>query len=125
MSLDVTLYTVERQFVSCNHCGGTVEVAVKSAEVYEANITHNLNAMAAEAGIYGIVWHPETNGIERAVQLIEPLRKGIQDMKARREHYEKFNSPNGWGLYENFLPWLERYLTACEGWPDAKVEVSR
>ena len=125
MSLDVTLYTTRRQFVACNRCGGTIEVEVKGEEVFEANITHNLGEMAREAGVYGIVWRPEENGIERAAQIIDPLRKGVEDIRARREHYEQFNSPNGWGLYKNFLPWLERYLTACAEWPDAKVEVSR
>ena len=30
-----------------------------SEEVYNSNITHNLNKMAAEAGIYRLLWYPE------------------------------------------------------------------
>jgi hypothetical protein len=113
MSLDVYL-----KMPACPHCG-------HSSEGWSANITHNLTAMADEAGIYKEVWRPEEVGITKASQLIEPLRKGIGLMKADRARFELHNSPNGWGLYENFLPWLEEYLKACEDNPDAEVEVSR
>ena len=33
--------------------------------------------------------------------------------------------PNGWGLYEHFVPWIERYLAACIANPDSIVTVSR
>ena len=46
-------------------------------------------------------------------------------MKSDPERFEQFNSPNGWGLYEHFIPWIERYLEACEANPDATVSVSR
>lgn len=72
-------------------------------------------------------FNPEfpVNGITTAEQLIEPLEKAIADMKARPKYYEQFNSPNGWGTYKNFVPWLEKYLAACKEYPDAVVEVSR
>ena len=113
MSLDISLCRNK-----CPHCG-------RSDEGYSANITHNLNKMADEAGIYGILWRPEENGIEKAAQLIEPLRKAIAEMKADPPRFEKHNSPNGWGLYENFVPWLERLLVACEEYPEAAVHASR
>jgi hypothetical protein len=81
--------------------------------------------MAVEAGIYGVVWRPEENGITTAGQLIEPLRKAIADMKADPERFKKHNASNGWGTYGQFLPWLENYLRACEETPDAAVSVSR
>lgn len=60
-----------------------------------------------------------------ARDLIEPLRVGLEKLRSNRKHYESFNSPNGWGLYENFVPWVARYLGACEEHPDAEVSVSR
>jgi hypothetical protein len=48
MSLDITL------------------TVVRETSVFERNITHNLNRMADEAGIYGVIWRPEENGIETA-----------------------------------------------------------
>jgi hypothetical protein len=95
------------------------------APVFQANITHNLIAMAREAGIATCLWDPGDIDIEYARQLIGPLRAGIALMKADPVRFKAFDSSNGWGLYENFVPWLERYLAACEENPDAEVVVSR
>lgn len=122
MSLDVWLNDTTETI--CQHCGSQAG----SPEVYEAfsaNVTHNLGRMAEEAGLYEIVWRPEENGIEKASQLIVPLEAGIALMKSDPERFEAFNSPNGWGLYKNFVPWLERYLAACREHPNAAVHVSR
>jgi hypothetical protein len=102
-----------------------VEPDATSSEVYSANITHNLSKMADAAGIYECLWRPEEVGITKASQLIEPLTKGLEFLKSDPDRFEKFNSPNGWGLYNNFVPWVERYLEACTEYPDAKVSVSR
>jgi hypothetical protein len=85
------------------------------------NVTHNLGKMAREAGIYEACWHPEKIGITHARQLIEPLQSAITAMKADPERFKKHDVPNGCGLYEHFLPWLERYLEACQAHPDAEV----
>jgi hypothetical protein len=99
--------------------------ADRPTEVYGRNITHNLNKMAMEAGIYEALWRPEEIGIVRADQLIEPLTVGLDKLKADPEHYQKFNAPNGWGMYEHFVPFVEDYLEACKENPDAEVNVSR
>lgn len=125
MSLDVYLHEPRKIPYRCTHCNCEGEVAVEGGCVYDANITHNLNVLAAAAGIYKEVWRPEEIGITTARQLIEPLQAGLAKMKADRGYYETFNAENGWGLYENFVPWLERYLAACEENPDALVSVSR
>lgn len=100
-------------------------IRVQPTEVYSANITHNLGEMAEEAGIYKHLWRPEEIGITKAEQLILPLRAGIGRMEANPERFKKFNAPNGWGMYEHFMPWLHKYLEACEQYPDATIEVSR
>jgi hypothetical protein len=46
-------------------------------------------------------------------------------MKARPKHYEKFNSSNGWGMYHNFIPWIEEYLKALKEFPEAQVVCDR
>jgi hypothetical protein len=99
--------------------------AVRPTEVYSRNITHNLNKMAMEAGIYEALWRPEEIGIVRADQLIEPLTVGLDKLKADPEHYQKFNAPNGWGMYEHFVPFVEDYLQACKENPDAEVRACR
>jgi hypothetical protein len=92
--------------------------------VYEANITHNLGRMADAVGIYKCLWHPDELGITKASQLIEPLRAGLSLLLSDRDGFEQFNAENGWGTYEQFGPWLERLLQACEKFPDADVRVS-
>lgn len=97
----------------------------KPVEVYSANITHNLGAMAQEAGIYMHLWRPEELGFTKAADLIEPLRAGLELMKADPTRFEAHNSPNGWGLYKHFVPFVEKYLAACEENPGATLWVSR
>lgn len=93
--------------------------------LYDANITHNLGRMADEAGIYYALWRPEEIGKTTAAEIIELLESGLADLKARPEYFEKFNSPNGWGTYEHFVPFVEEYLEACKAHPDSIIEVSR
>ena len=99
---------------------------VKEGErVFARNITHNLGRMANAAGIYTVLWRPDENGITKASQCIEPLSAGLLELVRNRGKYEAFNSPNGWGMYEHFVPFVTACLTACCDWPDADVEVSR
>lgn len=123
MSLDVYL-TKKAEEHTCDACHGT-GIIKEDTEVYWANITHNLHRMAEEAGIYNHLWRPEECGITKAIELIAPLAEGLARMKANPEHYKQFDSPNGWGTYENFVPWIEKYLKACIENQDAEVRVSR
>lgn len=107
MSLDVYLTDAE-----CN-------------QVFSANITHNLNEMAAEAGIYKHLWRPEEIGITKAKQLIAPLREGLIAMVSEPAKFKALNPPNGWGKYDGFLIWIANYMQACMDNPDADVNVSR
>jgi len=98
---------------------------VMPTDVYSANITHNLGKMAREAGIYECMWRPEEIGITKASQLIAPLETGLEGLKKDPEYFKRFDSGNGWGLYVNFVPFVEKYLAACRDNPDADVSVSR
>lgn len=113
MSLDVYLYMKE-----CQACGA-------HPMLFNANITHNLGPMAKEAEIYDILWRPDENGIEIAMQLIDQLEDAIKIMQKDPERFKKYDSENGWGLYEHFVPWLSDYLEACKDNPEAEVSVSR
>lgn len=94
-------------------------------EVFDTNITHNLNIMATEAGIYDCLWRPEEFGYYYARDIIEPLMLGLEKLKNNREYYEQFNSPNGWGIYEHFVPFVEEILKMCRCFPDAIIQVDR
>ena len=94
-------------------------------KLYWRNITHNLGKMAEEAGIYKHLWRPDEHGITHARQLIEPLTAGVALLSTQKARFEAFNSPNGWGMWEHFLPFCADYLQACRDHPDALVRVSR
>lgn len=100
-------------------------IAVRPTCVYDRNITHNLSRMADEAGIYRHVWRPDKAGVNTAGDLIEVLRSGIALMESDPQRFRKFDDPGGWGTYDQFLPWVRDYLSACEENPDATVRVSR
>lgn len=99
--------------------------AVVRTEVFEANITHNLNTMAEAAGIYQHLWRPEELGLKTAGELIAPLGIALGALKSDPERFKKHNPPNGWGTYEGFVEWVEKYLQACIAHPDAEISVWR
>ena len=121
-----------------------VTLTREDEHVYDANITHNLGTMAQEAGIYYALWRPYMLGVDNpewathqeedeyeentevlAGEIIDIVERGLADMKARPDHYRQFDSPNGWGTYDNFVPWVERYLAALKEFPNAIITVSR
>ena len=120
MSLDVHL--MREKWVSYDKGKTLTE---ENEEVYWANITHNLGEMADKAGIYYALWRPEEIGKTKASEIIELLEKGLNDLKSRPEYFEQFNSPNGWGMYKNFVPFVEKYLDACKQFPESIIEISR
>jgi hypothetical protein len=96
-----------------------------SSIAYTANITHNLNKMAAEAGIYKHLWRPDEIGIRKAKQLIEPLCGGLKMLAGDPGRFKALNPPNGWGTYRGLIAFVASYLEACVQWPEATVSVSR
>lgn len=99
--------------------------AQDAAEVYSANITHNLSTMASHAGIYEALWRPEEIGIDLARQLIEPLTAGLGVLLNDPERFKAFNPSNGWGSYDGLVGFVRNYLEACRQFPDATVYASR
>lgn len=125
MSLDIDLIHTPMKEIRCPHCGGEIAVASKEECVFDGNITHNLNVMADKAGIYQALWRPEELGATRADGLVALLRKGLQDLLERPEHYRQWNPENGWGSYEVLVKFTQDYLQVCEQYPQAVIRVSR
>lgn len=107
MSLDITLSAVRR------------------TEVYSTNITHNLGRMAAQAGIYDCLWDAQETGFKTAFDITARLETGIHYLKSNPEQFKQYNATNGWGTYDQFVPWLEELLEACKANPDAEINISR
>ena len=120
MSLDISLINTNK--LTCD-CGKVYDLG--TTEVFDANITHNLNKMADAAGIYEALWRPASIGKYQAFEIIPILEHGLQILKADPKKYSQFNPSNGWGTYDGFIPWIEEYLEACKKWPESRIWVSR
>ena len=95
-------------------------------QLFSSNITHNLNTMAKEVGIYKCLWRPdELWENPTAAKVIPHLEAGLLKLKSHPEHYKQFDAKNGWGIYEDFVPFVEEVLDACKMHPKANVVVSR
>ena len=126
MSLDVYLYGPSYPTpCRCRDCGLAHTTTARGDEIYSANITHNLRAMAMKAGLYQSLWRPEELGITKASELVPALRHGLEWLESEPARFTPFNASNGWGLYEHFVPFVRSYLKACEDSPQATVVVSR
>ena len=105
MSLDITIST------KC--CG---------AQLHWQNITHNLRTMAEQAGIGNALWSPGEG--MTASELGKILEPAMVVMYEYPDRFKAFDAANGWGTYDDFMPWLEKLLTACNEHPNAVVTAS-
>lgn len=124
MSLDITLYG-EDEIVDCrcSNCGHT-HTATNQTTLFDVNITHNLNKMAAVAGLYYPLWHPEEIGT-KAGELIPALKTGIDALILKADICKELAPSNGWGDYDLLLRVANEYLDACIKNPQATIYVSR
>lgn len=99
-----------------------LEVEGEEFTVADKNITHNLNRMWQEAGVYEALYESEG---KTAKEIIPTLEEGLQRMIADPKHFKQFDSPNGWGLYKNAVPWLAELIAEFKEYPDGVIGVSR
>lgn len=99
--------------------------AVVHTNIFDLNITHNLAAMAKEAGLYQVMWRPEEIGIKKCSQALPLLLDGLNALKTRKEDMLKHNPPNGWGTYDDFVKIVTGYAVVCKNNPDGEISVSR
>lgn len=166
MSLDVSLYAQEPEqkvkgtgiFVREN--GGNVELTVEQVKekfpnyefdsspdivfedcVFEYNITHNLNKMAMECGLYEAMWRPymlhpdfttevdeykfESSHEMKASDIEQKLSEGLTELENNPEKYKEFNPENGWGTYDGLVQFAKKYLEVVNDYPNAIIETSR
>lgn len=99
---------------------------IQPVVVFEKHITHNLAQMADQIGVYKHLWRPDEIGIEKAGQLIQPLRDAIQIVRSDVEgRLRKFEPENKWGTRDYLLEFMNTLLDHCEEYPDAAYSVSR
>jgi hypothetical protein len=86
------------------------------------NITHNLGPMWREAGVYDALY--QSQGM-KADEVRAVVLAGLDAMKREPERFKAFNAPNGWGLHEHAVAFLESFIAAIYEHPDAVIRVSR
>lgn len=102
------------------------EDVIESDVVFSGNITHNLGAMAKEAGLYEVLWRPEEDkSITKAGDLVEVLSVGLRTLNNDPQRYRALNPDNGWGTYDILIKFVSEYLLACIMYPEATIEASR
>lgn len=138
MSLDITLK--RKRWITYDQ----LSFEEDSEIVYETNFTHNAGLCAGKAGIYTCIWRPyklrsgdvefenreeeyefEERQIIKAEEIISYLEKGLELLKSDPTYYKTFDPSNGWGKYDDFVPFVEKYLEACKEFPESIIEVSR
>jgi uncharacterized surface protein with fasciclin (FAS1) repeats len=97
----------------------------KPIEVYERNITHNLNEMAEKAGIYKHLWRPDELELTKAWELVLPLEEGLDRLRKDPDTFKVFSPKNGWGSYDILVEFVESYIAACKEHPGSIIRVSR
>ena len=95
---------------------------VMEVSVVDKNITHNLSKMWREAGVYDALYNSEG---KKAEDVIPTLEKGLQLMIQKPSHFKQFDASNGWGTYENAVPWLAELIEEFKKYPDGIIEISR
>jgi len=106
-------------------------MVTKPVEVYESNITHNLNRMAAKVELsngmtlYDIMWRPEEHNLKFAKDIAELLDEGWNILLSDPNHFRQFSPENHWGSYEGLCDFVYNYRNACWDNPDAELRVYR
>lgn len=94
---------------------------VISGDVYSESISANLTAIAVAVGIERHLWSPASVGITRADEMVPALTEAIAKLKADPDQFFKYDAPQRWGIYEQFLAYLERYLAQCKRYPTMDI----
>lgn len=106
------------------------EKTYESDTYFHINLTHNLTDMAAKCKVdpynncitiygekptlYDLLWHPkEILGIVKPnMEYVEGLVSCYRKLLEDAEYFQKFNSDNGWGTYEQLLRRTKEYIKA-------------
>lgn len=125
MSLDFYIHSAEEPAATqepCPHCHQAMIVEPDREELFWANITHNVSRMWTAAGVRDALYDSEG---WRAGDIIGTLTEGVAAMERDPPRFRALSAPNGWGTYEQALPWLRKVLAACVEHPDGVIHISR
>ena len=90
--------------------------------VVDKNITHNLAQMWREAGVYDALYNSEGC---IAGDLLPTLERGLRDMIANPSRFKHLSADNGWGTYEQAVPWLSELVREFKKYPEGIISISK
>ena len=98
------------------------ESTKRTYDLFSRNYTHNVTPMWKLANIYDELYN--SNG-KQPEEVIEKLKKGLEDMQKHPEKYVPLNPLNGWGDYNGAIEFLEEVIKACENNPESEIYISK
>lgn len=122
MNLKISLHLPLSEEVWCPCCNNTFK---PTREVFSTEISDDLRFMAREAGLLNFVWYSDENNVIYAKQMVIPLQKAIEKLKANTDYFHRYEGKCDDSKCYNFLLFLEQYLRACKKYNEALIEVSR
>lgn len=101
------------------------EVTSEDNIYWHDNITHNLGAMADhcycycpdKTSLHSILWRPEETTLltvsgKLTPSYVKALSICLEELKERRNYYEKFNPANGWGSYDTLYNFVDSLIAS-------------
>lgn len=88
---------------------------------HDHNITHNVGPMLRAAGLD---WHDYRGESLTARHLAIEATGALERLVREPDEFRPMGAPNGWGTYDQVLPFLARLILDCIKHPDAIVSVS-
>jgi hypothetical protein len=58
-------------------------------------------------------------------EILPNLEAGLALMKTEPERFKPHSASNGWGTYEQAVPWLEDFIEQIKEYPDGVIGISR
>tara|TARA_R100000935_G_C2821892_1_gene160208 strand:- start:1110 stop:1430 length:321 start_codon:yes stop_codon:yes gene_type:complete len=93
--------------------------------MWSGNMTHNLNKIAIEAGVYECIWRPDEIGVKYARDNISNLRFALGIFYSKYDELKKLNPSNGWGDIDGLIEVTQDFLKACMEYPEAIIYCDR
>ena len=88
--------------------------------VCDEQFTGNYIPMAKECGLEKLIFSTSFD-LASAAQVVPILKKGIELLKAKPQHFKELEPSNGWGTYCDFLHSCMHALRACKEFPEAHI----
>lgn len=89
---------------------------------YDGNITSNASRIFNEAFNTNGYWTDLLNG-NSSSDVVPIVKQALINLCEKPSHYKQFDSPNGWGIWRDFLPFLAELHEGMINNPNDIIEV--